>query len=61
MTEKLGDNTLALTLRSAISANCKIDGMSERLVEQLEFNQNRYREETKRIKQIEKDLSRTHN
>ena len=59
--ETLGDHTLALTLRQAIIANCNIDGLNDKLIEQLEAYQENYREQTRRIKQLERDLPRTKN
>lgn len=33
--ENLGDRTLLMTLEAAINANCRIDGLNDRLVNQL--------------------------
>ena len=59
--ETLGDRTLALTLRQAIIAQCNIDGLNDKLVEQLETYQENYREQTRRIKELERDLPHTKN
>ena len=50
--EKLGDRTLALTLNQAIVANCKIEGLNQKLVQSLEYSQESYRQETKRIAEL---------
>lgn len=34
--QNLGDRTLALTLKQAISADCKIEGLNQKLVHDLE-------------------------
>ena len=61
MDSNLGDRTLAMTLRQAMSANCEITGLEHKLVDQLETQQDHYREEIKRIKELEKGIPRTSN
>ena len=58
---QMQDPTLAMTLRHAIAANCQIDGLHEKMIVSLETQQERYMEETERIKELEKQLPRTKN
>lgn len=55
------DPTLAMTLRQAIAANCQIEGLHERMIIQLETQQEHYLDETDRMRDLEKQLTGTKN
>lgn len=50
-----------MTLRHAINANCRIEGMNAKFVENLETQQERYRDESSRIRELERTIPHTKN
>jgi len=57
----LQDPALAAALRQVIEADHKIEGLTTDLVEKLEHYQQRYKELTLKIKQLETELALSEN